>query len=95
MTGETTDISEYLDFGFYDPVWFKDIARLSPTESGRWLGISHRLGRLMCYNILTQRGSVISRSTVQRVTNLEMSTREVKETFVKFDVEIHHRLKKG
>ena len=22
VTGETTDISEYLDFGFYDPVWY-------------------------------------------------------------------------
>ena len=93
VTGETTDISEYLDFGFYDPVWFKDNAGLSPAEPGRWLGISHRIGRLMCYNILTQRGSVISRSTVQRVTNLEMNTREIKETFVKFDVEIHRRLK--
>ena len=93
VTGETTNISEYLDFGFYDPVWFKDNAGLSPAEPGRWLGISHRTGRLMCNNILTQRGTVISRSTVQRVTNLEMNTREVKETFVKFDVEIHRRLK--
>ena len=42
---------------------------------------------------MTQRGTVISRSTVQRVTNLEMNTREIKETFVKFDVEIHRRLK--
>ena len=24
ITGETPDISEYLDFGFYDWVWYKD-----------------------------------------------------------------------
>ena len=23
LTGETPDISQYLDFGFYDQVWFK------------------------------------------------------------------------
>ena len=93
VTGESIDISEYLDFGFYDEVWFKDNAGLSPFEPGRWIGVSHRTGRLMCYHILTQRGTVISRSTVQRVTELEKKTHEVKETFVKFDAEIHRRLK--
>jgi len=73
VTGETPDISEYLDFGFYDRVWFKDNAGLSPNEPGRWLGVSSRTGRLMCYWILNQHGAVISRSTVQRVTNLELS----------------------
>ena len=93
VTGETPDISEYLDFGFYDHVWYKDNAGLGETLPGRWLGVSHRTGRLMCYNILTQNGTVISRSTVQRVTNLELQERLVTETFVKFDAEIHRRLK--
>ena len=35
VSGETPDISEYLDFGFYDEVWFKDNAGLSPFEAGR------------------------------------------------------------
>ena len=47
----------------------------------------------MCYHILTQTGKVISRYTVQRVSNIELSTDEVKETFVKFDTLIHQRLK--
>ena len=70
-------------------VCFKDNDGLSTNESGRWLGISHYTGGLICYHILTQTGKVISRSTVQRVTNLELSTYEVKETFAKFDTEIH------
>ena len=53
VTGETVDKSEYLEFGFYDKVWFKDNVGISPSEPGRWLGISHRTGRLMCYHILT------------------------------------------
>ena len=53
VTGEIADISEYLDFSFYDRVWWKDNAGLSPSEPGRWLGVSYRVGRAMCYHILT------------------------------------------
>ena len=28
LTGDTPDISQYLDFGFYDRVWFKEDAGL-------------------------------------------------------------------
>ena len=93
VTGETYDISEYLDFGFYDEVWYKDNAGLSPPEPARWLGVSHRTGRLMCYHVLTQSGSVISRSTVQRVTNLEKQTTNVMEIFKAFDDRIRKKLK--
>ena len=93
VTGETQDISQYLDFGFYDKVWFKDNAGLSPAEPGRWLGISKSTGRLMTYHILTQQGTVVTRGTVQQVTELEMQLLEYKELFVKFDVEIHKRLR--
>ena len=81
VTGETSDISEYLDFGFYEQIWFKDNAGVSHFEPGCWLGVSHRTGRLMCYHVLTQRGTVISCSTIQRVTNIEKTTAEVKNTF--------------
>ena len=40
VTGETEDISEYIDFGFYDKVWYKDNAGLDPAQAGRWLGVS-------------------------------------------------------
>ena len=93
VSGETTDISEYLDFGFYDPVWYKDNAGLSPQQPGRWLGVSSRTGRLMCYHILTQKGTVISRSTVQRVTNLEQQTARVIDIYNKFDTAISTKLK--
>ena len=40
VTGETEDISEFLDFGFYDKVWYRDNAGLGPELPGRWLGVS-------------------------------------------------------
>ena len=93
VTGETEDISEYLDFGFYDRVWYKDNAGLSPSQPGRWLGVSKRTGRLMCYHVLTQKGSIVSRSTVQRVTHLELQTETVRDTFKEFDDRIRKKFK--
>jgi hypothetical protein len=78
ITGETPDISEYLDFGFYDYVWYKDNAGFGPNEVGRWLGVSHNIGNAMSYWILKSTGSIVSRSTVQRITDNEKGTDEVK-----------------
>ena len=64
LTGETPEISEYLDFTFYDWCWYNDNAGLGETKLGQWLGVSHRVGSLMSYWILTQKGNVISHTTV-------------------------------
>ncbi len=93
ITGETPDISEYLDFGFYDWIWYKDNAGVGDNMFGRWLGVSHRVGNLMSYWILTTNGRVISRTTLQRVTNLEMTTDEVKQHINEFDTRIAELLK--
>ena len=91
ITGETPDISEYTDFGFYDWVWFKQNAGVDPPKIGRWLGVSHRVGRLMSYWILPISGIPISCSTVQKVTNLEKQTKENQETMDKYDESLESR----
>ena len=52
-TGDTTDISEWLDFDIYDLVWYWDAPHLPLTEDnpklGRWLGVSHRVASDMRY----------------------------------------------
>ena len=70
MTGETPDISEYLDFGFYEHVSYKENARLGMTAIGRWLRVSHRVDGLMFYWILKQKGMVTPRKKFQRLTSL-------------------------
>ena len=92
VMGETEDISEYLDFGFYDRIWYKDNAGLGPAQAGRWLGVSSRTGRLMTYHVLTSIGRVVSRSTVQRVPHLELQTDAVKKVFDDLDVNISNKL---
>ena len=64
LTGETPEISEYLDFTFYDWCWYIDNARLGEMKLGRWLGVSHCVCSSMSYWILTQKGNVISRTMV-------------------------------
>ena len=48
LTGETPDISEWLDFEFYDLCWYWDSLE-GQCKIGRWLGVLHRVGSAMCY----------------------------------------------
>ena len=93
FTGKTHNISEYLNFEFYEKVRYKENYGLSKTIPGHWIGVLHRTVTIMYYYILTQAVSVVSRSTVQRVTNFEPQETTVKDTFIKYDVEIHQSLK--
>ena len=54
VTGDTTDISEWLDFEIYDLVYWIDRPNKPDTSDDvrrlvRWLGISHRVGSDICY----------------------------------------------
>ena len=68
LTGETPDISEYLDFGFYDWVIFKENAGLGEFQIGRFLGVSHNVGLLMSFWVLPPSGIPVARTSVQRLT---------------------------
>jgi hypothetical protein len=93
ITGETPDISEYLDFSIYDWVLFKTNASVTPPELGRRLGVSHRVGRIMSYWILPPSRIPISRNTVQRLTNLEQQTNEWKRRMTIFDDELEAKFR--
>jgi hypothetical protein len=57
------------------------------------LGVSHKVGQLMSYWILTISGHVISATTVQRVTNAQQQTDVWKQQMNNFDSKIEERLK--
>ena len=86
VTGETPEISEYIDFGFYDPCWYKENASMGEIQMGRWLGVSHKTGSLMSFWVLTPSCHVIvSRTSVQRITNLELQEETNKRRMTAFD----------
>jgi hypothetical protein len=61
---QMVDISEWLDFDFYNQVWYWDKKKTDMnTEQrkiGRCLGIAHRVGSKMTYWILTKAAKVIA-----------------------------------
>ena len=88
VTGETPDISEYLDFGMYEPVWYWDVPGDDDNPKlGRWLGVSHKVGSDMCYWVLKENGHVLSRTSVQRITELELKKDDIKARLEKYDAE--------
>jgi hypothetical protein len=78
--GNTPDISEYIEFEFYDWIWYWDSGAEYPDEKkrlGRWLGVAHRVGQGMCYYILTETSKVIVRSTLSSLDDDEGSVEDV------------------
>ena len=82
ITGDTPDISEYTDFGFWDLVWFWDKPRDEENPKlGRWLGIAHRIGSALFYYVIKSNGQVESRTTLQHVTKFDMEENETQRKF--------------
>ena len=58
LTGDTPDISEWLDFDLYDKVWFWDSPHKEQNpRPGHWLGVSHRIGSALCYWVIDHKMS--------------------------------------
>ena len=47
---------------------------------GRWLGVFHHVGSALCYYILTDKGEVISRTTVQHIPRDEFLKPDVQDS---------------
>ena len=72
LTGDKIDISELMEFEFYDLVWFwNNQSDDTKPILGQWIGLSHRVGSALCYWILSERGKVLSETTVHHLTSEE------------------------
>ena len=92
ITGETPEISEYLDFSMYDWVTFKADADLSEEQLGKWLRVSHKVGELMSYWVLPISGKVISCVAVHRLHRIEQMKEGVRSKMQQFEVIIRRKL---
>ncbi|MGH3056569.1 MAG: hypothetical protein ACRDL7_16465, partial [Gaiellaceae bacterium] len=65
-TGDTPDISHLLEFNFYEPVYYLNPVSFPESQEimGRWLGPAKNVGQALTYWILTEKGTIIARSTV-------------------------------
>jgi hypothetical protein len=81
VTGRSPDISEYLDYKWYDTIWYYDHDVPFPQDRrklGKWLGVAHRVGQALCYYILTDTARPIVRSSVQPLTRSELNNENIK-----------------
>jgi hypothetical protein len=97
VTGQTPDISEWLDFEFYDLVWWLDRPNKPDfTENtrrlARWLGVSHRVGSDLSYWLITESGKIISKTSVEHVTRDDYLQAEIKAEIDRFNRRIEESL---
>eukprot|EP00957_Ditylum_brightwellii_P138574 10562302-Ditylum_brightwellii.AAC.1 len=86
VTRDTPDISEWINFDLWHRVWYWDSPHKEDNPlPGRWLQVSHYVGSAMCYWVIGKKCKVISRTTVQHITDSELKTDEIKAQFVELD----------
>ena len=93
--GSTPDISEYVEFEFYDYCWYWDTPQSFLHEKknlGRWLGVAHRVGQSMVFYIMNTSGKVIARSTVVPLEPQDLSVTEIRERITDLDATIKRTL---
>jgi len=92
VIGITPDISDWLEFDFYCPVWYLHTSENTfdkpNARIGRWLGVSHGESNKLCYYILTEFGKVIVRPSVQRLTKDDLEDSTIQSRLTEFDAKI-------
>ena len=97
VTGDTSDISEWLDFEMYDLVYWIDRSNKPDTlddvrRLGRWPGISHSVGSDMCYWLITDSGKLVSKTFVEHVICDDYLNPEVKKQINELNDKLDKRL---
>ena len=77
VMGYTPDIAEYLLFDWFQWVWFHEPADPDNSRLGRWLGPSYHSGQLLASRILTEKGTVVTRSSVSSLSPSENASPEI------------------
>ena len=76
IKGETADISEFAEYGWYQWVMFRDTVASYPEDKvvlGRYLGPSKDVGPAMTAKILSKSGNVRHRTTFRAISDDEAS----------------------
>jgi hypothetical protein len=68
LTGHTPDISKFMHFSFYEPVYYHAYDNTYPSgsneEQGWWVGIATSVGDALTYKILTKHKKIVYRSAI-------------------------------
>ena len=82
--GYTPNIAEYIQFKWFQWVWFNDPRTPEKEKLGRWCGAAHDCGQGMAYNILSSKGNFLTRSTATPLTCADEEQPEMVERKAEF-----------
>lgn len=82
--GYTPNISEFLMFKWYQWIHYYDPEYPDRDRLGRYLGPAHSASQGFAHYVLSDKGKVVVRSTVSRVTDDEASSPEMKHRMAEF-----------
>ena len=96
VTGFTPDISDLLDFEFWDLVWFYPHKHPSITDDarqlGRWMGSARNVGTSLTYWIMPVSGKPLTDDSVEHVTAEDLRNDAIKAQVAAFDAALTTRL---
>jgi len=97
ITCHTPDISEYAYHGWFDWVWYKESTQFPEPDVclGRWLGVASNVGQAMTYWILTEKRTVIARSSISGLSDLDKRDSNVAQKQEAFMARIGERGAQG
>jgi hypothetical protein len=93
ITGCTPDISEYTHFAFFDWVWYREQAVFPEADMrlARWVGVATDVGQALTYWLLTDKCTVIVRSSVIHLRDYELSDPTILRQQDEYMRKIHER----
>jgi ABC-type antimicrobial peptide transport system permease subunit len=94
MTGDTADMSQICQFGWYDWVMYYDNATLPDNRAllGRYLGPAIDVGSMLTAKILKPNGQYVCRLTLRHLDNNERNSEVHKSKQLEFDQAIDKKL---
>jgi len=94
ITCRTPDISEYAHHGWFEWIWYKENVSFPEQDVclGWWLGVASNVGQSMTYWLLTEKGTVIARSSVSSLSEMDKRDVNVKQRQEAFMTKINGRL---
>ena len=92
VMGYTPDISELVEFNWYDWVWYYDPTKPERVQIGRWLGPAHNAGQGLAYYVLNENAEVVMRSSVTTLKESEVGSQEIQERQKTFTNNIEEKI---
>ena len=86
--GNMPNITEYIQYSWFEWVWFSDVSNPDDESLGRWLGPAHYAGPGHISNILTCKGHVITRASLRPMKEGELDKPETQRRCSDFTKEM-------